>query len=420
LFSSAAAIVGGLGMAAYAAANAYLDALALARHAQNLPATSCNWGLWAHGALATSDQRARFAATGMQPMATAPALDALARAITTHRPQHFIAALDRPRYHAVLTARGPRPLLSALAPRGPTTATTTATTALRTRLAAASPGEARRLLHELVAGEAARVLGYGPGEAPPPQRGFFDLGMDSILAAQFAMALGRALGEPLPATLTFERPTIAALTDHLVATLLAAPAPAPPVSAPAIVRTGTGRVPIAVVGLGCRFPGDASDPERFWHNLTHGLDAVGPLPRDRWDLDAFHDPDPAVPGRMYTRDGGFLRDVDRFDPLAFGISPRDGASMDPQHRLLLEVAWEALERAGQPPTGLAGSRTGVYVGVTVSDYARLLDAQPPETIDTYSMTGSLLNFASGRLSYALGLQGPSLAVDTACSSSLVA
>ena len=140
LFSSAAAIVGGLGMAAYAAANAYLDALALARHAQNLPATSCNWGLWAHGALATADQRARFAATGMRPMATAPALEALARAITTHTPQHFIAALDRPRYHAVLTARGPRPLLSALAPRGPTTAPTATPTAPRTPLAAAPLG----------------------------------------------------------------------------------------------------------------------------------------------------------------------------------------------------------------------------------------------------------------------------------------
>ena len=136
--------------------------------------------------------------------------------------------------------------------------------------------------------------------------------------------------------------------------------------------------PLAVIGIGCRFPAGANDPEAFWRLLRDGVDAISEVPRERWDVDACYDPDPATPGRTATRWGAFIENVDRFDAPFFGISPREAVAMDPQHRLLLEVTWEALESAGQAPDRLSGSRTGVYVGIASMDYAqRLLAAADP-------------------------------------------
>jgi acyl transferase domain-containing protein/NADP-dependent 3-hydroxy acid dehydrogenase YdfG len=179
--------------------------------------------------------------------------------------------------------------------------------------------------------------------------------------------------------------------------------------------------PLAVIGLGCRFPGGAVDPAAFWRLLRDGVDAVTEVPRDRWDVDAYYDRDVSTPGRTATRWGAFIEHVDRFDAAFFGISPREAIAMDPQHRLLLEVTWEALESAGQAPDRLGGSRTGVYVGIASGDYAqRLLAAADSGRLDAYYASGNAHSMAAGRLSYLLGLQGPSLTVDTACSSSLVA
>ena len=170
------------------------------------------------------------------------------------------------------------------------------------------------------------------------------------------------------------------------------------------------REPIAIVGMGCRFPGGATDPERFWALLEAGGDAITEIPRERWDVDA---------GKMATRWGGFLEHVDQFDPQFFGIAPREAMAMDPQQRLLLEVAWEALEDAGQTRERLAGSPTSVFVGVCNADYM-LLDHADSTSLDSYSATGAAHNLLAGRISYWLDLRGPSLTTDTACSSSLVA
>jgi len=178
--------------------------------------------------------------------------------------------------------------------------------------------------------------------------------------------------------------------------------------------------PIAILGAGCRFPGGVEDLDKYWRVLEGGINAVSDVPADRWDADAYYDPDPKAPGKMCTRRAGFLVQVDRFDPQFFGISPREAATMDPQQRLLLEVAWEALESAALSPERLAGSSTGVFVGITTSDYGQLMRLGAPESSDVYSATGVALNAAAGRLSFVLGLQGPCVAVDTACSSSLVA
>lgn len=178
--------------------------------------------------------------------------------------------------------------------------------------------------------------------------------------------------------------------------------------------------PAAIVGIGCRFPGGANSPDAFWRILDEGSDAVSEVPADRWNADALYDPDPDCPGKMATRWGGFVDGIDQFDPDFFGISPREAAGMDPQQRMLLEVAWEALEDAGQNPDFLHGSRTGVFVGICNSDYFALMMKNDPAAIDAYLATGSAHSVASGRLSYIMGFQGPSLSVDTACSSSLVA
>ncbi len=175
--------------------------------------------------------------------------------------------------------------------------------------------------------------------------------------------------------------------------------------------------PIAVIGAGCRFP-HAPNPDAFWRLLRDGVDGVGPVPASRWNIDDYYDPDPNAAGKMYSRFGGFLPEVDRFDPYFFGISPREAATMDPQQRLVLEVAWESLEHAGQSADSLAGSATGVFLGICTNDYMSLFADHT--RIDTYMSTGNALSVAAGRISYLMGFHGPALMVDTACSSSLVA
>jgi len=192
-----------------------------------------------------------------------------------------------------------------------------------------------------------------------------------------------------------------------------------------LIRAGTvfpidaAAEPVAVVGIGCRFPGDVFGPQSFWRLLTGRVDAISEVPADRWDADAFYDPDPSVPGRMTTKWGGFVSDVAGFDAEFFGITPHEAKAMDPQHRMLLEVTWEALEHAGIPADSLGGTRTGVIMGMASSDYT-IVNIERRAEIDAYLSTGNPHNTAVGRISYLLGLQGPSVAVDTACSSSLVA
>jgi len=260
--------------------------------------------------------------------------------------------------------------------------------------------------------------------APPhsvqPERPFVEYGLDSVQAVSLVGDLEAWLGRSLSPTLIWDHPSAAALSRHLAreeahdgqgAGIETAPSPAAPASSPAA------DAPVAVIGLGCRFPG-ADGPDAFWRLLRDGVDAIGEVPAGRWNADDLYDADGA-PGKMTTRWGGFLGDVDRFDPHFFGISPREAARMDPQQRLLLEVAWEALEHAGLPPGGLAGSRTGVFVGISSYDYSRL-QFSDPRHIDAYAGTGNAHSVAANRLSYLLDFRGPSLAVDTACSSSLVA
>ena len=176
---------------------------------------------------------------------------------------------------------------------------------------------------------------------------------------------------------------------------------------------GSAVEPIAIVGMACRFAG-ADDLESYWRLIAEGLEGVTDVPADRWPVDAFYDPN-AAPGKTITRRGGFLTDIDQFDPTFFGVTPREAARMDPQQRLLLEVAWEAMENGGAPPDQMAGSNTGVYVGIGGTDYAKVLAHEPDyyERIDAHMGVGNALSIAANRVSYVLDLRGPSLSVDTA-------
>ncbi|MGO9350965.1 MAG: SDR family NAD(P)-dependent oxidoreductase [Mycobacterium sp.] len=250
-----------------------------------------------------------------------------------------------------------------------------------------------------------------------PSRPFAYYGLDSVHAVRLTGALESWLGRELSPTLAYEYPTIDLLSRHL-----AGESPAGRTAALAGdsggARAATADEPIAIIGIGCRFPG-ADGPAAFWRLLSDGVDAIREIPPDRWDADAFYDADPSVPGTSVTRRAGFVPGIDKFDFQFFGISPRESAQMDPQQRLILEVAWEALEDAGQVPERLAGSDTGVFVGISTTDYANLRAGQL-QLVDAYTGTGNALSIAANRLSYFYDFHGPSMAIDTACSSSLVA
>jgi len=251
------------------------------------------------------------------------------------------------------------------------------------------------------------------GAEPDPHAPLRELGLDSRHALELRAELEEELHATLPATLVLEHPTLASLARALDAIALGRPSP---LAQRAIRRRR--QAPVAIVGLGCRLPGGVDDPEAFWQLLLAGKDAVGPVGADRWDVERWFHVDPERPGTTTVRECALVEDVFGFDARFFGITPREAVAMDPQQRLLLEASWTALEHALIPPSSLAGSDTGVFVGISSTDYA--LRSADPRSLDGYSATGNAHSIAANRLSYSLDLRGPSLAVDTACSSSLVA
>jgi pimaricinolide synthase PimS1 len=431
LFSSMAATFGAAGQANYVAANAYLDALAEQRRAEGLPATSLAWGAWAEGGMATDGLVAeRLRQSGLPALAPEAATTALGAALDLGETFSLIVDIDWDRFAPGLTANRPNPLIADLpdarraldAARAAGAATAGATpgepSSLARQLADAATGEEReQLTLDFVRTQVAAVLGYPGPDSVEPSRAFRDLGFDSLTAVEIRNLLGTLTGLRLPATIIFDYPTPIALADHLQAELIGT---RPAVTGASSVGVAVDDDPIAIVGMSCRFPGGVRTPEELWRLLASGQDAVTDFPADRgWDVESLYDPESGAENTSYVREGGFLADAAEFDPVFFGISPREALAMDPQQRLLLETSWEAFERAGIDPTTLRGQQVGVFAGTNGQDYLPVI-LSAPDGSEGFMGTGNAASVMSGRVSYALGLEGPAVTVDTACSSSLVA
>ncbi|MGO4618355.1 SDR family NAD(P)-dependent oxidoreductase, partial [Nocardia sp. 2YAB30] len=422
LFSSAAGVVGLPGQGNYAAANAFLDALAWRRRAAGLAAVSIAWGAWNQGIGMTSGldgaAMARLGRMGVRPLATADGLALFDHAIGAAAPAVIGTEFDTEAL-SVQAREGslPQILHSIVAVPVRRAADTSGT--LRRRLATARVSERAAIVLDVVREQVAGVLGHISSDVIDPTAPFTELGFDSMAGLEFRNRLAKAIGVQLPSMLVFDHPTAAAVAAFVQSRLGEMDADAGrDVARPARrIRTDE---PIAIVGMSCRFPGGVESPGQLWDLVASGSDGVSEFPLDRgWDVEGLFDPDPDRFGKVYTREGGFLRGVGDFDAEFFGIGPREAAAMDPQQRLLLEASWEALEDAGIDPESLRGSDTGVFTGVSHQDYEQVAKAAG-QIAEGYVGTGSARSMASGRVAYTLGSEGPAVTVDTACSSSLVA
>ena len=426
LFGSATSLICSAGLGNYVAANVFLDTLACYRRSLGLPGVSIAWGPWARVGMAEtvgSAREAQWANEGLAPIDRRQGLEAFALLLGQSAPAVSVMSVDWRTYAERFPEAARSTFLRTLTVDRRAEPDDRA--GLSRQLRSLSPQDRRARLVEHIRTEVALVLGLPNSQTVDAEVGLFRMGMDSLTSMELRNRLQRDLDCSLPTTLTFKYPTVSQLAEYLAGRLHASEdRPAGLSTRPVSVRgrsVADRAEPIAIVGMGCRFPGNASSPEAFWELLRDGVDAIRELPPDRWNLEQYYDPEPGTAGKTYARHGGYLDGIDKFDAAFFGISPREAASMDPQHRLLLEVCWEALEHAAIAPTSLAGARVGVFAGIGQDDYAqRRLRSTSVTEIDHFDGTGNLFCFAPGRLAYFLGLRGPNMAIDTACSSSLVA
>ncbi|MGW4057241.1 SDR family NAD(P)-dependent oxidoreductase [Amycolatopsis sp. NPDC004747] len=425
VYSSVSAVFMGAGSGSYAAANAYLDGLMANRRAAGLPGLSLAWGLWEQstGMAANTDEatRARMSRRGgLQIMTQAEGMDLFDAALTSSEPLLVPAKLDLRGVRADAAEGGAVPhLLRGLvrAGRRQARAASTVDNGLAGRLAGLAPADQLTLLLDLVRAQVAAVLGHADAGAVRVDTAFKDAGFDSLTAVELRNRMRTATGLKLPATLVFDYPNPQTLAKFLREEL--GGAAETPVAA-AVAKADLDE-PIAIVGMACRLPGGVAGPEDLWRLVAEGRDAVSEFPTDRgWDVDSLYDPDPAVPGKTYTRHGGFLHEAGLFDAGFFGISPREAVAMDPQQRLLLETSWEAMEDAGVDPLALPGTDVGVFTGMFGQGYVAPGDSVVTPELEGFAGTGGSSSVASGRVSYVFGFEGPAVTIDSACSSSLVA
>ncbi|MGW1934996.1 SDR family NAD(P)-dependent oxidoreductase, partial [Streptomyces sp. NPDC001919] len=362
LFASVTGVWGNGGQAGYAMANAALDALAEQRRAGGLAATSISWGLWGGGGMAEGDGEVSLNRRGIRAFEPATGIEALQRTLDQGATCRTVVDVDwaqfAPRTAALRRGRlfvdlpEVRRVMESDGVAREEAGTVEPGAVLAERLASRSEAEQRRTLVELVRAEAAAVLRHDTTDLLAPRRSFKDAGFDSLTALELRNRLNTATGVVLPVTVVFDHPNPGALADFLYGEALGLSAARPSGSDTADTArpAAAPEEPIAIVGMACRYPGEARSPEELWKLLIDERDVIGPMPTDRgWDVAGLFDPEPGVPGRSYVREGGFLHEAGEFDAGFFGISPREALAMDPQQRLLLETSWEALERAGIDP-----------------------------------------------------------------------
>ncbi|MDT8909784.1 type I polyketide synthase [Amycolatopsis sp. PS_44_ISF1] len=421
VYSSVSAVFMGAGSGSYAAANAFLDGLMANRRAAGLPGLSLAWGLWdqSTGMAANTDEatRARMSRRGgLQIMTQDEGMDLFDAALWSGESLLVPAKLDLRGVRADVAAGTVVPhLLRGLVRSGRQQAQAGST--VDSGLAGRTPADQLTLLLDLVRAQVAAVLGHADASGVRVDTAFKDAGFDSLTAVELRNRMRAATGLKLPATLVFDYPNPQALARFLRDELGGgARGPAVPVTAAVPADEA-----IAIVGMACRLPGGVTGPEDLWRLVAERRDAVSGFPTDRgWDLENLYDPDPARPGKTYTRHGGFLHEAGLFDAGFFGISPREAVAMDPQQRLLLETSWEAMEDAGVDPLALKGNDVGVFTGMFGQGYVAPGDSVVTPELEGFAGTGGSSSVASGRVSYVFGFEGPAVTIDSACSSSLVA
>ena len=408
LFSSIAALLGNLGQANYAAANTFMDGLALRRRQEGLPALSINWGPFATVGMA-ADLESQHRMQGFIPLDAHQSFQLMDCLLTADYGQLGFAHID---WSKMLNQRNP--YLSHLVPlknqlQGEWV----------TLLDATPPQNREQVLMSHMKNILGEVLSIKDYTTISAAKGFFDLGMDSLMAVDLKNRLQSKLGDSivLSNTLAFDYSNLNALRDYLMQGLAFKEKEA----ITTVVRSNMGEdEDIAIIGISGEFPG-AKDTDAYWQMLSSGREGISEVPADRWDVDAYYDPNPAAAGKIVTRRGGFIEEIDQFDASFFAISPKEAEYLDPQQRLLLKHSWIALEQAGIALEHFDGRKVGVFIGISTHDYSILMNkSNGTELINAYGNTGNAHSTATGRLSYFLGFQGPNYAIDTACSSSLVA
>ncbi len=415
LYSSVASVLGSPGQSNYAMANAFLDGLAYYRRTLGLPALSVNWGPWSEGMAGDEKIVKRLAMQGIVPLIADEAHSALEALLASNKTQATALDVNWARMRN-LGAGEPNPILQELVPASSNLRS--GSTQLAGKIKKQTGAARRELLVSTLQNELQEIL--SADKTPDPETPLIDLGLDSLMAMEFGTRLQQKLGDDLAfaPTLLFDYPTINAITDYFMGLLEETTAPQPVEEQPAVLSHQTVKDDVAIIGMGCRFPG-AENPTQFWDNLLQGVDSVGEIPGDRWDVDRYYDPSPQA-GKMYTRHGGFIDDIGGFDPAFFNISEQEACWIDPQHRILLEVSWHALEDAGVCTQPLADPNVGVFMGIMSQDYAQLHRVEDVSAIDAFQGAGLAHSAGVGRISYVFGFEGPSIAVDSASSSSLVA
>ncbi len=444
-FSSIASMVGAAGLGNYVAANSFLDAFAARRRSQGQAALAISWGPWDGLGMASSvghQRQAQWRAIGVTPLDAKRNLSALELALAAPHGHIGVLDVDWERFLQRFPDDHRIDQFSFLVQAE--SRTEAFDDRLLAELAAIDAPGRIETIHRQLGSLVAGVLDFDDPERAPLDKGLFDLGMDSLMALDLTKRINDGYRCSFSSTAVFRHPTIREMGQQILEEISLDPlSPAEAIAGPEVTedrvsgrdspasghpasfghdrQTTPHEDPIAIVSMACRFPGGANTPESFWDLLATGTDTIVPYPKSRWDIDEHYDPDPEKAGGIAAREGGFLEEIDKFDPGFFGISPMEAISMDPQQRLLLEICWEAVERAGIPPASLRASAAGVFVGIGQNDYSQWkLNAGNLAAINAYDGTGNGFSFSAGRISHVLGLQGPSIALDTACSSSLVA
>ncbi|MBI4852598.1 MAG: SDR family NAD(P)-dependent oxidoreductase [Acidobacteria bacterium] len=418
MYSSASAWLGLRQTSAYAAANAFLDALAFERRSQGRTALSIAWGAWRGEGMASQSSLTESLATnfGIGSFSIKEGLKVLEQVGLSQQTILGVLPYNWQLYYKLLSPSQQKLLAQLIDTEKKAEILKNSSQQkqqYQSTLGHLPLNERKLELTQLVREQISKLLGTSKSDVEL-KRGFAEQGLDSLMATQLRLQLQQALDISLPSTIAFEYPNVEKLSNYLFNQIFSLESKD---KQERQIVFGDKQEPIAIVGAACRFPGGVKDLDSFWRLLEQGQDAVTEIPQERWKIEGFYDPDPKKQSTSYSKWGAFLDDVKGFDASFFHISPREAKALDPQQRLLLEVSWEALENANIIANTLRNSLTGIFIGLTSSSYASF--SSQDQEIKTYALTGNQPSFLAGRIAYTLGLQGPALAIDTACSSSLV-